>query len=234
MWLPGAVIAAPYGGSESGSVEIWGKSPAGTATLSQNTYLADGKVSAFYVDYVNLSVFALQNFSIDGPGFGSVCSSPLIAYFSPNPPEGLRSGGTSSWPMYSELTSERGLPPGLNASQLCLVVENSSNGECAISAQFDFNFERTSGTVDTCGKSQDQILHLRSEAWPVTAPFQWNNRSYSVPFDPDGTGGSGYANGTEAWYNYTFPANEGIWEYDNLAETSGTGAGLVFSYSTCP
>ena len=234
VWLPGAVIAAPFQGSESGSVEIWGKTPAGTTTLSQDTYVGDGNVTAFYVDYVNLSVFSLQDVSIIGPGSGAVCSSAMIAYISPNPAEGLHSGGVSWFSMYSGLASERGLPNGLNASQLCLEVENSTYGSCAMSTQFDLNFERTSGTVDTCGKSQDQVLQLSSQAWPVTTPFEWNNRSYSVPFDPDGAGSPGYGNGTEAWYNYTFPANGGIWEYDNLSDTSSTGAGLVFSYSACP
>jgi hypothetical protein len=235
VWVPAAVVASPYHGSESGFVTVWGQSPLGYATLSQHTRVSDGNVTAFYVDFSNLTVFGLRNVSTAGPGFGSPCTSAMIAYFSSNPPAGASSGGTSSWPMYSNLRSDSAFPSKLNASQLCSNLENSSNGSCAVSAQFEMNFEKVSGTVDTCGGSQSQILRLTSRAWPVEAPFQWNHRTYSVPFDPNGMmSAPDYANGTYAWYNYTFPANEGIWDYDNLAVTSSTGAGLVFSYSPCP
>jgi hypothetical protein len=234
VWFPAAVIAAPYHGSESGSVTIWGKSPLGESVLTQDTSVTDGNVTAFYVDFVNFTVFSRDNASAYGPGPEAPCSSSIVGYFSSSPAVGLRSGGTTFWPLDTELASDRGLPTGLNGSQLCSAVENSSYGSCAVGAQFDLNFEVDSGTVDTCGVNQNQVLRLMSDGWSVLAPFQLNNQSYAVPLDPSGSNTVNYANGTYAFYNYTFPANGGIWQYDNLSQTSNTGAGLVFSYSPCP
>jgi hypothetical protein len=96
------------------------------------------------------------------------------------------------------------------------------------------NFQSATCTVDTCGSSHAQVLRIESEVWPVTDPFRLNGATHSVPIDPSGTDSTSYANGTYAFYNYTFPADGGIWQYDNPAQTSSTGAGLVFSYLPCP
>lgn len=234
VWLPAAAVAAPYHGAESGSVVIWGKSPLGTSAVSQPTSVVDGNVTAFYVDYVNMTIYPLQSVSTTGPGPETPCSSQMVAFFSSSPSQGLRSGGTSSWPMYDQLASDTGLPLGLNGTRLCAQIENTSYLSCAVGAQFDLNFHKATGVVDTCGSTQGQVLRVFSQAWPVTVPFRWNGQSHSVPFNPNGENNANYGNGTYAWYNYTFPANGGIWQYDDLTQTSRTGAGLVFSYSPCP
>ena len=234
VWMPAAVVAAPYLGSEEGSVAIWGTSHVGTSTLTQETTVAGGNVTAYYVSFANVTVFSLANVTTTGPGPESHCSGGLVAYFSPNPSQGLRSGGVTLWPIASELKTDSGIAPGLNASQLCNEVENTSYNGCAVGAQFDVNFDRATGTVDTCGSSQDQVIRDHSQAWPVTTPYHHDGQTTLIPIDPAGTNSPGYANGTYAWYNYTFPANGGIWQYDDLAQTSSTGAGLVFSYSPCP
>jgi hypothetical protein len=158
----------------------------------------------------------------------------MVAYFSSNPAQGFNSGGVSWWPLSaSSPVSDEGLPTQLNGSQLCAQVENVSYSSCAVGSEFDMNFEKATGTVNTCGSTEDRVLTLESLGWPVIVPFQRNGQSYSVPLDASGMNSANYANGTFAWYNYTFPANGGIWQYDNLAETSSMGAGLVFSYSPC-
>lgn len=234
VWLPAAVVASPYHGSESGSVTIWGESPLGTSTLTQATTVIDGNVTAYYVDFTNWTVFSLTNHSENGPGPVSPCSTSLVGYFSDNPSQGLRSGGATQEPFASQLVSDINLNQSLNGSQLCKLIENTSYQDCAIGAQFDMNFQSPTGTVDTCGMSQDQVLRDRSEGWPISASFQQGRHAYTIPLDPSGENSANYANGTYAWYNYTFPADGGIWQYDNLADTSDTGAGLVFAYSPCP
>ncbi len=235
VWVPSAVAAAPYHGSVSGKVVIWGKMPGGNASVSLNyTPVTNGNVTAFIVGFENWTVFSIRNVTMTGPGPESTCSSSMIAYFSPNPAQGLRHGGTTAWPMYSQLVSDSGLADGLNGSQLCAQVQNTTYSACGVGAQFDLNFHEASGMVNTCGSTQGHVVRDFSQGWPVTAPFIWNGHSNVVPLDPNGANSANYANGTYAWYNYTFPANGGIWQYDDLTKTSSTGAGLVFSYSPCP
>jgi hypothetical protein len=123
---------------------------------------------------------------------------------------------------------------GLNGSRLCSEVENTSYSACGAGAQFQLSFQAVSGAVDTCGSVQNQTLPVFSAQWPVTAPVVLSGHTYSVPLDPGAYNTASYANGTYSWLNYTFPSNGGVWQYDDLSQTSSTGAGLVFSYSPCP
>lgn len=234
-WFPASAVAAPYLGWESGSVTIWGETPTERSALTQDTMVTDGNVSVFYVSYSSLSVYRAQTVTAAGPGLDAACTAPLSARFSPLPARGLNSGGIS-WIALgaARMQSDRGLPTALDGAQLCATVENSSYAGCAVGAQFDLNFVRSTGTIDTCGSSESQVLHWMSYDWPVSIPYEFQGKSYSVPVEPSGANGHGFANGTYSFYNYTFPAGDGVWQYDDLSETSSTGAGLVFSYSPCP
>jgi len=224
----------PYLGAESGSVTIWGSSPYGTSLLRQLTVVGSGNVSVYYVSYSNLTVFDAANTTVSGSGESQPCASSLLAFFSPNPAQGMTSGGITWIPLGAghEPTDED-LPTQLNASALCSEVENTSYAGCAVGTQFDMNFQTATGSVDTCGQSQGQVLDWKSDTWPVRVPFEHGGQVESVPVDPSGADQNGYSNGTYAYYNYTFPANGGVWHYDDLAVTSNTGAGLTFSYSPC-
>jgi hypothetical protein len=235
VWVPQGVVASPYHGTVTGRVDVWSKLPGENLSVSLSFEpVEDGNVTAFFVSYENWTVFSQRNVSELGPGPQSECQSPVVGYPSPNPVEGLSSGGTTSWPMYSQLVSDSGLMNGLNGSQLCAEVENTSNSHCGAGAQFRLSFQSVSGTIDTCGSTLNRTLPIFSTQWPVVAPFEASGHTYSVPLDPGADNSANYANGTYGWYNYTFPANGGVWQYDNLAQTSSTGAGLVFSYSPCP
>jgi hypothetical protein len=234
VWLPSSVVASPYLGNESGKVEVWTKSPSGFLWASFPTNVSNGNVTAWIVGFENWTVFETSNLSVAGPGPEAPCSGPLVAHLSSNPPNGETHGGTTLWPIATGLVSDVGLPGGLNGSAMCSQVENNSNLSCGVGARFDMNFTSTSGVVNTCGSSQPNHLSAKSDAWPVRAPFKFEGVTYSLPVDPSATNSAHWANGTTSWYNYTFPANTGSWAYDNLANTSQTGAGLVFSYSPCP
>jgi hypothetical protein len=234
VWRPGAVVASPYRGSESGSVLGSAEKPWGYFNESQPTFVTDGNVTMYYLGPTNWTVFSIHNVSVLGLGPDSPCDSPLIGFHSPQPAQGVTVGGAASWPLFSRLMSDSGLPTVLNASELCAAIENLSNGHCAVGAQFDLNFQRATGVVNTCGLSQPQVLRLTSDSWPLRAPFVDNGTTFSVPLDDNAWGGSPeYLNQTFEWYNYTFPANTGTWQYDDLSQTSSTGSGLVFSYSPC-
>jgi hypothetical protein len=234
VWAPAAVVAAPYHGTESGSVVIWSEYPWGLVSFTQQTILTNGSVRAYAIGYENWSISTTKSVTLAGPGPETPCTSSMVAFFANAPAQGLRSGGISWWQIATNLTSDSDVPVQLNSSALCASVENTSYAGCAVGAQFDVNFQTLTGTVDTCGETQDLVLPVKSVGWPITVPYQRGGRSYTVPLQTDWQNSANYTNGTEAWYNYTFPANGGIWQYDNLSQTSSTGAGLAFSYSPCP
>lgn len=234
-WLPSALVAAPYHGFESGRVELWWMASGLTYTFSQPTSVTDGNVSAYYVFYVNLTIYQTANRSVAGPGWNGRCSSGLEASGSLNPPEGARSGGTTWWSLNSsELSSDASLPGHLNASALCAAVENMSNKSCAVSAEFDMDYRTSSGEIDTCGLNSAAVLRTHTTKWPVQIPYSLHGTNYLVPLIPGVVSPSAWTGGTLVWYNYTFPANAGIWQYENLSQQSTTGGGFVFAYTACP
>jgi hypothetical protein len=233
-WVPNAVVAAPYLGYESGTVGVWSSYPDGAyLQLTINTNVSDGNVTAFIVGYENWTIFSVGNTTSPGAGPESPCRTPAVAYGSLTPVADLRHGGTFDWPIAARMVTDVGLPLGLNGSQLCREIQNTSDSECGVGAEFNVNFERATGLVNTCGSRTATVLPFESRSWPVTVPFRTGGRTLTVPLDPLGPNPSTYSNGTFAWYNYTFPANTGVWQYDDLSQTSETGAGLVFSYAPC-
>ncbi len=234
VWNPSAVVASPYLGSVSGSVQIWTTTPSGTVSV-RLTYspIGDGNVTALIVGFENWTIFGEQNMTREGPGLNQPCTEPLIGYPSEHPSGGLRHGGIDTWPLYTGLVSDIGLANGLNGSQLCEKVQNTSYAGCGVGAQFDLNFDSPSGSVSTCDLSSPAHLNVSSQGWPTRAPFAWDGGMSDVPLSFVGNNAPGFSNGSAAWYNYTFPADSGVWQYQDLGETYATGAGLVFSYSPC-
>lgn len=234
VWVPSSVVAAPYLGVESGFVQIWTRSPTGYVSLGTPTNVSDGNVTAWIIGFENWTVFLEANVTTMGLGPNLPCAGSLVGQFSPNPPVGMQHGGILRWAIETGLVSDTDIPQGLNGSALCKDVENSSSPNCGVGARFDMNFSRSAGTVDTCDSVEPKVLHDVSYAWPVSAPYEFEGHSHLVPLNPSPPNNAGWSNGTTSWYNYTFPADAGIWDYDNLTQTSSLGAGLVFTYSPCP
>jgi hypothetical protein len=62
----------------------------------------------------------------------------------------------------------------------------------------------------------------------VRIPFSWNGSERLIPTGPSPVSGA------FEWFNYTFPAQGGVWQYQALPGIAGGSSGLVFSYSACP
>jgi hypothetical protein len=235
VWLPVSIVAAPFGGFEEGRTTVWSTSPAGGARISETTGVQSGNLSAYLVFFANISLYAQTNVSLSGHGPGQACLSSIIGIPSPDPPQDTHTGLTTFWSVdNSSPESDVALSSTLNASQLCQQVENDTSSTCALSSSFDLNFERATGDVDTCGQSNETVLHVRADSWPVGLSVLLGEKNVTIPIDEAGVPSPHYANGSEDWYNYTFPPNFGSWQIDNLSETSDTGTGDVFEYAPCP
>ncbi|MGC2034334.1 MAG: hypothetical protein WA761_02675 [Thermoplasmata archaeon] len=62
-----------------------------------------------------------------------------------------------------------------------------------------------------------------TQGLPVKLLFTENEQNFSVPYVLPFT----------EQYTYTFPANFGTWQVDNLSAPGGPGGGWAFSYSPC-
>ena len=234
VWVPSSVVAAPYLGWETGAVKIWTRSPSGYVSLTTDTNVTDGNVTAWLVGFENWTVSPEANVTSMGLAPNLPCGSAFVGQPSLNPPADLQHGGTTSWAVATDLTADTDVPTSLNGSALCEDVENSSNPNCGVGANYNLDFSRASGTVDTCDSVESKILRDVSYAWPVSAPYEFEGHSFLVPLNLSPSNSLGWSNGSTSWYNYTFPPDTGIWDYDNLSQTSSLGAGLAFTYSPCP
>jgi len=94
-----------------------------------------------------------------------------------------------------------------------------------ISAFFNLNFSApNSPEVNTCGEAETHLSEYSPEI-TLNFPFSWGSQhalaSAELP--------------VALWLNYTFPANAGVWQIDNLdlgPDPSGTGLAFVFSPCT--
>ena len=127
--------------------------------------------------------------------------------------------------MASELRVDAGLPSAFNASLQCRIINESSN--CAVSSTFNLDFARATGQVDTCGKTTPTTMMIKGGQLSVGIPFYSNGTTYSVPI------GASAQSGMMGWFNYTFPADGGMWQYESLPGVESMNSGLVFSYSPC-
>jgi len=223
--VPAAIIAGPYEGSAVVSNHEWTNFSSGTVGITLNQSVGGGNVTASLVSFQNWTIYLRNNLTVAGIGPESPCSSNLVGFLSPRPALG---GGVVSLTMATDLMSDIGLPLGFNGSELCTSIEGYLP-DCAVGAQFDVNFHTETGKVDTCGSSQTQVISLVSQGMAVNVPYVWNGESYSVPLDRSNNATGGIL----ISYSYSFPANTGVWEYDDLAQTSSTGDGLVFSFIPC-
>jgi hypothetical protein len=88
---------------------------------------------------------------------------------------------------------------------------------------FSDGVDRHTEAISTCG-GRAVVRNATSSHLTVGVP---------VP-TPSGLQTLDYVLNISTSYTYTFPANGGEWEVDNLSAPGGPGGGWAFSYSPCP
>jgi hypothetical protein len=226
-WYPYALVASPYAGFELGELRYWSNYTVGGVyhnyTTNEPTNVSSGDVWLGGATGGNWTIYSAANETVVGSGTSNPCASDMIALL--GPPNGVVSEVWAG-PVASGLETDSGLPTSFNASERCAAIDESSN--CAVSSIFDLNFAKSEGRVDTCGKAGPTTLAITGRQLLVDVPFPLNGTAHSVPVGPSPE------SGLIGWFNYTFPANGGIWQYQALPGVSGSDSGLVFSYSGCP
>ena len=226
-WFPYAIAAAPYNGSVVGKLQVWANYEIGGSYRNLTTNIPisadDGNVTLGWAAGGNWSVYLARNSTALGLGLSVHCAGPLIANL--GPPNSIAAEGWGGGILATGLRVDSELPSSFNASQRCALLGELP--DCAVSSTFDLNFSAAAGVVDTCGKAVATTMHIVGQQLAINVPFDWNGTPLSVPTGPSS------ASGMTGWFNYTFPAAGGIWDYDTLAGVTGGGSGLVFSYSSC-
>jgi len=226
-WFPYAFAASPYGGSESGELRIWTNYTVGGSYLNITsgipTKATEGNMSLGQASGGNWTVYTASNRSVSGSGRSYPCTGLLLATL--GPPSGPAGDSFGGGTVATGLQNDTDLPFEFNASAHC--ESFGAAPTCAVSSVFDLNFTHGSGNVDTCGQARPSSMNLTGQPMEVGVPFVWKGTSYSVPVGPSPV------SGMTAWFNYTFPANGGMWEYQDLPGYAGGTSGLVFSYTDC-
>jgi hypothetical protein len=226
-WYPYAFAAAPYEGSESGTLKIWENHTFGNTymnlTSSISTEAQAGDVALGEAAGGNWTIFSATNETVSGAGPSGPCGASMVALL--GPPNGPADDGWGGGIIATGLRNDTGLPATFNSSFRCL--EFGAPAACAVSSTFDLNFTAPEGEVNTCGQARVATMNVTGQEMEVGIPFQWNGTVHSVPIGPS-TG-----SGMTAWFNYTFPANGGVWQYQYIPGLSGGNSGLVFSYAAC-
>jgi hypothetical protein len=221
-WIPTVLVNSPYLGSASGNGSMdwafpgaWNGPPPppghmlriGWGTSAKNGTAATALFTA------NASLYQLGNVTQWGPGANVRCAQPFaIAFQSPT----TYAATTSRIHTQSNL-SDLGEADNVSA------YDSPSNVSRLAFINNSFSFSN-SENISTCGG-------------PVlTRPFQSSFLTIDVPFTVAGrTIALPYVLPFTESFNYTFPANGGVWQVDNLATGPGApGGGWAFSYLPCP
>lgn len=217
-WLPLAIANSPYEGntSEKSIVPkgLYGPppdNPPGVVGSVNNGTIGGG------LWQVNFTVFALSNSLTWGFGSNRRCSQSFEIQIESVVPGRLFTGDFFEWawgPQFGpNATSDAGEPTQFNLS----LVEGQST------VYFDNGFyQPNTPSISTCGTG-DQHRSAISNYLDVWTPFVYKGHLVTqrvvLPFTQE--------------FQYSFPANSGTWQIDNLSAPSGPGGGWAFSYSPC-
>ena len=218
-WVPAVLVNSPYGGNASGLGKMpwsfpgaWnGPPPAnGSMSIGMETSTSNGtSAGAFFI--VNVSVSDTMTVLVAGPGANSRCSSPVtVAIESPA----------------EYATASHRIPAPSNLSNVGEATNVSVDGRvnASFSVNFDNGFEQaTEPSVSTCG-GPSQTIPVSATGFQISFNVTIGDAVYLFP----------YTLPFLQSFQYTFPANAGTWQVDNLSAPGGPGGGWAFSYSACP
>jgi len=221
-WIPSVFVNSPYGGEATGmGMMAWDfpgawngppPPPGHTFKWGWGTNASNGKAGTIFF-IVNASLYRVHNSTAWGPGANDRCKVPYaVDLESPT-----RYGGLSdAIPTPSDL-SDAGEVDNIS------IVNTPANLSTVVYFNNSFTTPNAQ-SVTTCGSST-QILPFESNFLVIGIPFGVDNRTIIMPFTLPFTES----------FNYTFPADLGTWQIDNLAAgADAPGGGLAFSFVACP
>jgi hypothetical protein len=217
--VPGVLVNSPYGGSAYGQgigpstfPGLSGFGNPTTVRVGLGVNASRGSAGGAFFP-ANVAIYHVANTLVAGPGSSSLCpTSPLQAVLSPSPQTGLY-GAPVAVP---STTSDSGEASYLEH------IDHSGSG--TIAAWFNNGFSLANRiAVSTCGSSQELNLSFYSSSFNIGFNATWNGVqyvvSYSIPFALN--------------FTYSFPADTGTWQVDNLSAPGGPGGGWAFAYQPC-
>ena len=213
-YVPAILVNSPFEGNASavGVIPPYFPGSLGYPALwsFQDTAAANGTSTGTF-NSVNVTVFEAQTVLAWVPGSNSRCTQPFLA--TPFPPPYLIT--YAGWPVaaVSNLSS---------AGEAHSVPFTPYGGYTLLTVLFNNSFTQANEpSVSTCnGNAKVVSLPHLSHSLSVGLQFAWNGSNQTVEMGLPFIGS----------YNYTFPANAGTWQVDNLSAPGGPGGGWAFSY----
>jgi hypothetical protein len=210
-WTPYSLTNAPYLGHAYYKATFSLLETFGPTKVVATGILTNGNVSTGYFETQNWTFYLQSNVTSNGPGLNNPCASRYAAF--PSAP-GLD-------------VSSQGLPlqgPGntSNAGEPTTFSYSGWVGRPLPSAVFSNGFyTANSPSITTCGTTYKEV-NLTSTSFQVTFDLG--------PGLPPAT----YTMLSLENWTYSFPANGGTWQVDDLqSNPDGPGGGLAFSWTSC-
>lgn len=216
-WIPAVLVNSPFGGTGTGVgwfpwtfPGVWNgppPPPGNNLKIGVGIDLTNGTAGAALFE-VNLSFYRIGNESVFGPGANVRCTSqfrvvPLAPY---------QYGTATRLTPKPSNTSDFGEPTNV-------ITPNGNSSPSFENSYISAN----SPSVSTCGGPPFMRPMIISSRLTLDFPVEIDGRNYTVPYDLP----------VEQLFNYTFPANFGTWQIDNLSTPGERGGGWAFSYSPC-
>lgn len=218
-YIPAVLVNSPFGGSGWGNGTIpvnfpgaWRGPPDGVTKVEYGTGALRGQaLGAFFS--VNISVIDTQNVTVFGPGTNSRCSQAFSIQFEP-PSDYIEIGGAMLGP---NNTSD------VNEPHFALFEQGSPNPPLR-SLLFNNSFSAANQpNVTTCGRQAEWLSLTSSSSLQTWLLLTVDGKNYSIPYEFTFV----------QTFHYSFPADFGTWQIDNLSAPGGPGGGWAFSYSPC-
>ena len=217
-WAPLSLANSPYGGFAFVNATV-PSGPFGSTTpgLHVGGGEKNGTVWGGFWQVI-AEVSPLQNQTVWGPGTNLRCAAPFtVRLLTVGRPQ-VYTGEIFNWhggPLFGpNSTSDSSEPTSYNLS-------SSANGS---SLYFSNGFYSANAqNVSTCG-GRAQSIPVQSSQFTVWVPYSSSGKSTAIPFTIPSL----------QRFSYSFPANFGTWQVDNLSAPGGPGGGWAFSYSPCP
>ncbi len=214
MFFPAVLVNAPYGGRGYGTALEPASYP-GAWGYPNNTVLVgnpapNGSATGTFFP-VKVSVERLTSDLEFGAGTNARCDASYGV--SVAPPESI---GSAGWVL---------LGPGNASDALEPTWSNFSGFEGdPVSPHFENGFAVSNlANVTTCN-APTKLLTVSARPATVQIQFRLGGQNvtvaYTIPF--------------QLQFQYSFPADFGTWQVDNLSAPGGPGGGWAFSYSPCP